>query len=635
MKRILLSCAAVILLLGACSDREEVNQTEIRVSPSTSAYYSDWDRAIRADVDMQNMFVATPRKIEKPIDMYMAMSLAVKYNYSRRMVSYEQAVLEAGKVPLNRLPEVLSKAGYVNMSNPSEMSSELVATWNILDLSTVYYQSTDENYQKDVAYEQSRKVIHNILQETRVLYWKALMSQKLLPVMDDMIEFMTLEVDQMNINAKELAEKGKNATTEELVKKREYMEAIKELSILKRDIETSESRLASLMGFHPSTEFKLVGKEYGNFALPELKNDLATLEWLALTNRPEIRVHDTFTKSQDLKVAVKEFKDPKEKEYKNDPRYYNRLWAQKGKEVGLSVFEDIKKPNMKDLENLRRQRMSMLVLSQVYVSWARHVSAVEDYQINMEIANISEDIAEDVTYALGSRDSKSHMEAARAIQDEAKAYKAYIELQDSLGNLYSTVGLDALPYYMVGERPSKIAYYLSGSLEKWRKGEFLPDNRPYLLSVPSKRPPINLSSANLVPDVEVQAGDRVTITLPKEVFDKADFKGKITTKAGLVDDTPLPKWLKYDETTYTFTGVAMPTNTGLYTIKVYIMDVRSNVGYLTFNIKVIEHYVPSIRLRGLTDGRRATVLKRCSGSTCKDEYIEQSVVGREVEAKAK
>ncbi len=59
---------------------------------------------------------------------------------------------------------------------------------------------------------------------------------------------------------------------------------------------------------------EIVIKEYGNFALPKLRNNLADLEWLALTNRPEIRVHDTFTKAEDLKIAVKE------------PRRETNLW---------------------------------------------------------------------------------------------------------------------------------------------------------------------------------------------------------------------------------------------------------------------------------------------------------------------
>ena len=57
-------------------------------------------------------------------------------------------------------------------------------------------------------------------------------------------------------------------------------------------METAEVRLASLMGFHPSTQYKLVGPEYGNFALPQMKSNLSQLEWLALTNRPELKTED-------------------------------------------------------------------------------------------------------------------------------------------------------------------------------------------------------------------------------------------------------------------------------------------------------------------------------------------------------
>lgn len=49
-----------------------------------------------------------------------------------------------------------------------------------------------------------------------------------------MTEYMTLEVDEMNARAKELAEQGKYLTTEELQKKRDYMEAVKKASDLRR-----------------------------------------------------------------------------------------------------------------------------------------------------------------------------------------------------------------------------------------------------------------------------------------------------------------------------------------------------------------------------------------------------------------
>ena len=408
------------------------------------------------------------------------------------------------------------------------------------------------------------------------------------------------------------------------------MEAVKTLSSLKRDLETSEVRLASLMGFHPSTEYKLVGKEYGNFELPEIKSSLDEMEWVALTNRPELRVRDLVTNVNEIKSSFRVFTDPGQAKYKNDPNYYNRKWAKKAKQIGMQVFEDVRNPSESELENLRRQRMTTLVLTQVYVSWARYMSAVEDYQINQELANASEDIAEDTTIQDGSRAEQSQLESSRAIEDEVKAMLAYVDLQDALGNLYSALGMDAIPYYMLNEKPSKIAVYLRGVLEKWRKGEFLPDNRPYLLNVPTKRPPVNLSSSKLMPDVEVETGQQILITIPQEVFNKMDFVGKTTVKAGLKNDSPLPDWLIFNEITKTFHGTAMPGNIGEYNIKVYITDENGTTGYLTFKIKIVDVYVPSIRVTGLTPGRKATVLKRCVGPQCTDEYIEQSVIGEDV-----
>ena len=630
MKKIFALLLPAVMVLTACSSREEVVEVENLAAPAPVSY-TDWDRAIRVDADLQTMYASTPRKIEKPIDMYMAMALALKYNYTRRVVSYQQSLIEVGKSPANRLPEIFSSAGYVNPANDGAMDSELKLAWNILDVGTVYYQTQDAKYQTSVAYEQSRKVIHNLLQETRVLYWKTLTAQRLLPVVDDMIEYMTLEVDELNARSAELAQSGQSLSMPDLVKKRKYMEAVKKLSALKRDMETAEVRLAALMGFHPSTTYTLVGKEYGNFELPEIKSSLSEMEWLALTNRPELRVRDLVTNIEEIKASFHTFEDPGARGYKKDPAYYNRLWSKKAKQIGMSVFEDVRNPDPQELETLRRQRMTTLVLSQVYVAWARYMSALEDYQIKHELANVSEDIAEDTTIQDGAKASESKLEAARAIEDEVEALLAYVDLQDALGNLYATLGMDALPYYMLGEKPSKIAVYLRGVLEKWRQGEFLPDNRPYLLEVPTKRPPVNLSSSKLLPDVVVETGRRIEVTIPEAIYRKMDFRGKVTAKAGLKDDSPLPDWLLFNEETKTFSGVAMPGNIGKYTIKTYLTDEDGTTGYVMFNIKIVDVYVPSLQVKGLAPGRSATVLKRCIGKQCSDEYVAEEIIGEDVE----
>ena len=626
MKKILLLSIWGIIFLSSCSLFENGSEQSV---PAPVAY-SDWDRAIRVDTDLQNMYAATPRKIEKPIDMYMAMALALKYNYTRRIAGYEQSMIDAGQLTYDQMPEVFASAGYVTDVTSSKSNSELKQTWNILDIGSVYYQSQDAEYKNNIAYEQSRKVIHNILQETRILYWKTLTAQKLLPTVDEMIEYMTLTVDEINAQSKELAKSGQSLSMDIMVQKRKYMEAVKTLSTMKREFENSEIRLATLMGLHPYSEYKLVGPEYGNFSLPEIKSNLSEMEWLALTNRPELRVRDLVTSPETLKMYVKEYKAPSEIKYKNNPSYYNRLIAKQGREVAIHIFEDLKNPNAADLENLRRQRITSLILNQVYVAWARYMSALEDYQISKELADVSENIAEDVTIADGAQAEKSKLEAAKAIEDETSAYGAYVELQDSLGNLYATLGMDAIPYYMLNEKPSQIAMYLRKTFRKWGNGEFIPDNRPYLLDIPAKRPPVNISSAVLVPDITVETWQDIDITIPKEIMDKIDFQGKITTKAGLHDDSPLPSWLKYDEENMRFTGKVQPGANKEYKIKVYMSDEEGNVAYVIFKITVVDVYVPSMRVMGLTEGRKATVLKRCLGPQCTDEYIEESVIGEEV-----
>ena len=174
MKKIFAVLVAGIMFTVSCAsvyDEEfdeivEENPAYEQGSVAAPSPVVNWDRAIRIDVDMQNMYANSPRAIKKPIDMYMSMALALKYNYTRRLVSYEQSLIEVGRSPVNEIPEIMGQAGYVNTSNYSGVDSELKIAWNLLDMSTVYYQTVDTQYQTNLAYEQSRKVIQSTLLES-------------------------------------------------------------------------------------------------------------------------------------------------------------------------------------------------------------------------------------------------------------------------------------------------------------------------------------------------------------------------------------------------------------------------------------------------------------------------------------
>jgi len=631
MKKIVCFIVCLFALVSCQTQKEDALQTQSpALQTPPKVYYTDWDRAIRADMDMQNMYLNTPRKLKRPIDMYMAMALAVKYNYSRRLVSYEESLIKAGEVSYAQMRDVLGSAGYINTNNSANLNPELKVAWNLLDMSSVYCQDSNCTQKQGLAAEQRRKVIHNVLQQARVLYWKTLTAQRLLPVIDDMTEYMVLEVDEMNASAKELAAKGEVPSRGDLQKKRKYMEAVKNLTTLKRELETAQTDLASLMGLHPSTEFQLVGTQYGNFELPEIKSTLHQLEFMALTNRPELRAYDLTGVASDKELIIQNFNIAQGSKCKKDVKSYGRC-SKASAEYGYAMIEDLKKASPSTLETLRRERMTSLVLNQVYVSWAQYMAATEDYQINMEISETSENIAEDLTFTNGAKNERSQLEAARAIEDEVKTFLSYVDVQEALGNLYATLGLDAFPDYMLYEKPSDIALYLRSVYEKWAEGDLMPDNRPYLLDIPAKRPPMRVPSNVALKDFTVETGEPFYINVPLDTFDSVGKREQIKTYAGLIDDAPLPKWVQYEPEKYRFNGRAMPGDGGVYNIKVYGADEKGSVAYGTFKLTVRDVYKPSREVRGLTEGRQAIVLTRCQGKDCDDAYVHQQTIGQEVE----
>lgn len=612
MKKYLYFIGAIVGFLAACSTN---NTTDVVIeAPVMSAYYSDWDRAVRADVDMQNMYIGTPSKITKPVDMYMAMALALKYNYTRRLASYKENLIKTNIAPAS-LPTMAENLGYENTTTTNAVPADLKVSWNLLDLSSLYYQNGIVA-QDVVSSEQSRKVINNILLEARSLYWKALSAQRIVPVIDDMNEYLVRVVDELSARSNELIKNGKNPSTSLLVKKRKYLETIKQLADLRRKFETTQAEFAGLLGLYPSTEIKLAGSEYGNFPVPTMRAKLQQLEWLALTNRPELRLFDTITTKEELELVVKDMDAIDNADYTQDPNYYNSKWAKESRDLSMNVFEDIRMLDETTYNSLARQRLTNIVLNQVYLSWGLYQSAVEDYYLNMGVASTSEGIAEDITEKEGVNKAISHLESARAIIDEANAFLSYVEVQEAIGRLYASVGMDAISSDMLTENPSMIAISIRETLDKWQEGIFTAssvENTP----LSPKKPPLDISSKALVPDVVVSVNSDVNIKIPDEVFEQINWKGDYKTVAGSLDDAGLPNWLEYDDSTHTFTGRPTLDNTGSHRIKVYALDDAGNSAVLSFTITVNNMYIHTMEYKGLTGYRRAKVYHKCKvGTPC-------------------
>ena len=619
MKKLIYFLGSAAGLLAACSTTK-TQEIPVVEAPMMSAYYSDWDRAVRADVDLQNMYVGTPSQISRPIDMYMAMALALKYNYTRRLASYQENLVKSNINPMT-LPTMAENLGYDNTMNSTATPADLKLSWNLLDISSLYYQN-NLAAPEIAAQEQSRKAINNILHEARSLYWKALAAQRLIPVIDDMNEYLVRVVDELNARSNEMMKEGKTPSTNLLLKKRKYLESIQQLAALRKKFDTAQAEFAGFLGFYPSTEIKMAGAEYGNFAIPSMRAKIQQLEWLALTNRPELRAFDNITDKSELELVIKDFDDVNNSDYRQDPNYYNRKWSKESNDLAMTVFEDVRYPGVSTYNSLARQRMTNIVLNQVYLAWAMYQSAVEEYLLNMSVATTSEDIAEDITDKEGSNKAVSHLESAKAIIDEAQAFLAYIDVQEAIGKLYASIGMDAVPSGMLNESPSLIAIQIKKTLDKWQDGIFITRPDGAITTLSERKPPVDISSPTLVPDIAVGTGSEVNIKIPDEVFNTVDWNGEYTTVAGSLDDAGLPAWLKYDEKTHTFTGRPTLEDEGKHKIKVYAMDKSGNSAVLGFTITVDNIYIQTMEYKGLTGYRRAKVYHKCiPGAPCAKDDI--------------
>ena len=643
--KILKNILLLVLLISvtSCTEYSKVSQKD------------DWDRAVRVEKDISVMFDDMPIKIKKPITMYEAMAFAIKNNYKQRVELYNEAINEYidGLNYDNTIMKV-NKAGYSNTRfsdnfvvdrledkasgkarSTFKEEKETTIAWNSLDFGLSYYQSKIETNQSYIEREKRRKVVHNLLQDVRAGFWKTLVAKRLIPVIDELNEEMTLYVDSIKTDVKV---SGEDASKEQLEKQKNLMKAIKNLTSLRRELESSEKELVALMGLHPSTDFKLAGSEEGNFDIPQIKNKLNRIEWLALMSRPELREKD-YQKDiniDSLKKRAVSFVPNAElnsiDKYSDNPALYHQTWINSASKQLVNLF-GVSKINKEDslikekgnLEDLKRQNISLAILSQVHLAWNSYQSSIEDYQIDKEITDISEKLAQ--INADASDDMyKNLIDSSDAIYDEVTSSISYARLQEALGRLYVTIGLDALPDDIYLESVRTISRLLESIMTKWDDGYFTMDDAPLAVSVPPKRPAIRLST-NL-PDITIEENKEVRFSIPVEVFDEAKLSGEVIYSAGLDDNMPLPQWLFFDDETLTFTGVPTPEFVGDNTIRVYATDEKGNIAWVSFNIVVEETFIPSIYVKGLYDNRRAIVLKKCKGYKCNDSLsvnIEEKV----------
>ncbi len=484
---------AGFLLLGGCTGFQ--------------APLTETDMQVQALEDLDRVF-AEQEPLTRPISLYEAMARAIRFNLDNRLRVMEEALAnrQVDVAGLSLLPDVTVEGELTGRSNQSASRSEaveggqetlqfstsqervrklgnLTAAWNVLDFGVSYFGARQQTNRALIAEERRRKVIHNIIQDVRRAYWRAVAAQRLIGRLDPLIA----EVDAARRDAIRIEELRLRSPLEALTYQRTLLETLRQLKALRRDLVLSHTQLAALMNLPPSTRFDVAVPDDVMQAPPEIALTPVQIEEVALLSRPELR-EEAYQK----RIGVDETRRAMLRllpgveanwgyNYDSNKFLFFDTWAEYSFRVTWNLFNILRGPvnvwaaeAAEDVNEARRLALSMAVLTQARVAVLRYQQALEEWQTTDELADVEGRILEQILsgVAAGSLGELDLILAnADAVVADLRADLAYANLQNAAGQIFVTMGADPLPQQIPDATLETVANAIRNTEQRWYAGD--------------------------------------------------------------------------------------------------------------------------------------------------------------------
>ena len=461
-------------------------------------------RLVQSNIDRKSMF-ATQVPAKRPVSLYEAMARAIKYNLDRRLKVAEEA-LALNRVDVasyNLLPRIVANAGFRHRDKEDASVSRSIATqqqsleasksedrdvwdldttlsWNLLDFGVSYFEARQNSDRAFVARERTRKVVHNLLQDVRFAYWRAAAAQMLGDKIGPVIE----RAEKALENTYAIERENLQPALQTLQFRKTLLEIVRLLESLRDELRLAHTELGSLMNMDPRKPFVLA--EPG-FLVPPVEfedADVNKLEKIALSSRPElfeadyqerISIDEThksmlrFFPGLDLRLG---------KNYTSNSFTINKNWVEAGAAFSLNLIDLASGPSQMELAKAQvevsksqRLALSMAVLSQVRLAHQQYLSLLTQYDRSRELREVNGKIAEHLRKARSGQ-AESEIKEIRAetasITSELDEYKTYASLQNALGRIHSSVGLDPLPARLKDGKLSTLTKAIEVKFRTWK-----------------------------------------------------------------------------------------------------------------------------------------------------------------------
>ena len=488
--------AALLITLPACAVRTE--------------HLSLQENVDGARTDLAGLFTEQ-EPVTAPIGLYEAMARAVRYNLDGRLRAMEEALAQdqVDVAQFNLLPQINGSFGVNGRSNTNASSSESIRTgtqslepstsqedvrsigdvravWNVLDFGVSYYAARQASDRAKIAQERQRKVVHDIIQDVRTSYWRAVAAQRLLGRIDPL---MRRTMRALNDSAR-IEELRLQSPIEALTYQRSLLDTLRQLQTLPRDLTLAKTELAALMNMPPHGDFDVAMPGERGFHPIEMALRPEQIELMALTHRPELReeryrtrISQDETRSELLRMLPGIRLDTSIN-YDGNAFLVNNAWAGYGAQITWNLLNLLSGPQRiqaaeagEAVADARRLAASMAVLVQAHVAYINFRNAERDFDTAARLRDVDRRMLRQLEAQ--ARTATGDLPVIRGelnlLLSDLRRDLAYAELNNAGGAILVSIGADPLPESLPDASLDTLADAIRSTEAAWRSGVFAVD----------------------------------------------------------------------------------------------------------------------------------------------------------------
>lgn len=371
------------------------------------------DKRIKAD---WHAIFKDQEGVKGSVDLYQAMARAVKYNLDIRTKYMEQAYAQADTkyAYANLMPSLVTDAGYTVRNNPYSVRSPnnpttltstedrdqndaaLQFSWNALDFGISYIEAKQKSDLFLISQERKRKIIQQIIRDTRYAYWQAWAAQSLLPKVKPFIH----EINDAITQSRRAEQEKLLPPAKAAYFRAELWQTYEEIYSVNAKLTQALPALLSMMNIDPSSKVSLSQPSYNRNQLPSgfPLNSSSRLQNLALHNRSELREEDYQKRARLEEVTKARLKFLPSLSvsgglnFDSNSFLVNKQWTDFATRLSWDALQIFAKhyglQTAKTdvvVANVRRQALSMTILTQVQIARLVYLQAGQKLNISRKI----------------------------------------------------------------------------------------------------------------------------------------------------------------------------------------------------------------------------------------------------------